>query len=270
MWPFVSITAKVTSPARLRATASAPATRRAQHADSAFAAAGTRTSEQQGGDERAHGGILRAFTLTEPQRVTLRTPLILAPDRARVLQHTRGVRVEASSSVIPLDATQAAEIVDRIVTNVKRVIHAPDETLRLCVLALLAEGHVILEDAPGVGKTPLAKALAKSVDLRFSRAQFTPDLLPSDVTGVSVYDQRDERVRVPSRPGVHRHPAGRRDQPRLAEDPVRPARVHAGEPGHGRRRDVPRSRPVHGARDARTRSSTRAPTRCPRRSSTGS
>jgi MoxR-like ATPase len=109
------------------------------------------------------------------------------------------VRVEASSSVIPLDATQAAEIADRIVTNVKRVIHAPDETLRLCVLALLAEGHVILEDAPGVGKTQLAKALARSVDLRFSRAQFTPDLLPSDVTGVSVYNQRTNEFEF--RPG---------------------------------------------------------------------
>ena len=107
--------------------------------------------------------------------------------------------MEASSSVIPLDATQAAEIVDRIVTNVKRVIHAPDETLRLCVLALLAEGHVILEDAPGVGKTQLAKALARSVDLRFSRAQFTPDLLPSDVTGVSVYNQRTNEFEF--RPG---------------------------------------------------------------------
>jgi MoxR-like ATPase len=57
-------------------------------------------------------------------------------------------------------------------------------------MALVAEGHVILEDAPGVGKTMLAKALARSVDCRFSRVQFTPDLLPSDVTGVSVFDQR--------------------------------------------------------------------------------
>ena len=79
--------------------------------------------------------------------------------------------MEASSSVIPLDATQAAEIVDRIVDNVKRVIHAPDETLRLCVLALLAEGHVILEDAPGVGKTQLAKALARSDRPAASRAR---------------------------------------------------------------------------------------------------
>ncbi len=81
-------------------------------------------------------------------------------------------------------------IIDRIAANVRRVIHAPDDVLRLCVIALIAEGHVILEDAPGVGKTQLAKAIARSVELRFSRAQFTPDLLPSDVTGVSVYNQR--------------------------------------------------------------------------------
>src|SRR5262249_12004735 len=67
---------------------------------------------------------------------------------------------------------------------------APDETLRLCVLCLISEGHMILEDFPGVGKTMLAKALARSLDVSFSRMQFTPDLLPSDVAGVNVFDQR--------------------------------------------------------------------------------
>jgi MoxR-like ATPase len=85
---------------------------------------------------------------------------------------------------------EAAETVRLLVDNLARVVHAPDETLRLCVLSLISEGHVILEDFPGVGKTMLAKALARSLDVSFSRMQFTPDLLPSDVTGVNVFDQR--------------------------------------------------------------------------------
>jgi MoxR-like ATPase len=70
------------------------------------------------------------------------------------------------------------------------VVHAPEETLRLVVLCLVAEGHLIIEDFPGVGKTMLTKALARSVDCSFSRLQFTPDLLPSDVTGVNVFNQK--------------------------------------------------------------------------------
>ena len=83
-----------------------------------------------------------------------------------------------------------AETLERVTENLAKVVHAPQETLRLCVLCLVAEGHLIIEDFPGVGKTMLAKALARSLDLEFSRLQFTPDLLPSDVTGVNVYDQR--------------------------------------------------------------------------------
>ena len=90
----------------------------------------------------------------------------------------------------PSRLASSAEVLDRIAANVALVVHAPEETLRRCVLCLVAEGHLIVEDFPGVGKTMLAKALARSVDLRFSRLQFTPDLLPSDVTGVNVFDQR--------------------------------------------------------------------------------
>ena len=89
--------------------------------------------------------------------------------------------------------------VGRIVANLSGVVHAPAETLELTVLCLLAEGHLIIEDLPGVGKTTLAKALARSVDCSFSRLQFTPDLLPSDVTGVSVFDQRSNEFEF--RPG---------------------------------------------------------------------
>jgi MoxR-like ATPase len=89
-----------------------------------------------------------------------------------------------------VESAAAAETIRSLVDNLGRVLHAPEETLRLCVLCLVSEGHLILEDFPGVGKTMLAKALARSLDVSFSRMQFTPDLLPSDVTGVNVFNQR--------------------------------------------------------------------------------
>ena len=84
--------------------------------------------------------------------------------------------------------TNAGVIARRVIENVARVIHAPDGLLERCVMALLCEGHIILEDFPGVGKTMLAKSLARSLDCEFARIQATPDLLPSDITGVNVYN----------------------------------------------------------------------------------
>ena len=98
-----------------------------------------------------------------------------------------------------LESIPSAETIRAIVDNLGRVVHAPDETLSLCVLCLVSEGHLILEDFPGVGKTMLAKALARSLDVSFSRMQFTPDLLPSDVTGVNVFNQRSNEFEF--RPG---------------------------------------------------------------------
>ncbi len=83
-----------------------------------------------------------------------------------------------------------ADVVERVVANLELSVRASRDTLELCVLCLLAEGHLIIEDFPGVGKTMLAKSLARSLDLAFSRLQFTPDLLPTDVTGVNVFNQR--------------------------------------------------------------------------------
>lgn len=80
-----------------------------------------------------------------------------------------------------------AEVAAQIEANVARVVVGKPDVVRLALVALLAEGHLLIEDVPGVGKTLLAKALARSIDCSVSRIQFTPDLLPSDVTGVTVY-----------------------------------------------------------------------------------
>jgi MoxR-like ATPase len=85
------------------------------------------------------------------------------------------------------DLTSTAE---RVRGSVERVIEGKPEVVRLALTVLLAEGHLLIEDVPGVGKTMLAKALARSIDCSVRRIQFTPDLLPSDITGVSVFDQQ--------------------------------------------------------------------------------
>lgn len=79
---------------------------------------------------------------------------------------------------------------NRIVENVERVIIGKRQSVQLTVLGLMAQGHMLIEDVPGVGKTVMAKSLAKSVGCEFQRIQFTPDMLPSDVTGVSVFNQK--------------------------------------------------------------------------------
>lgn len=86
-----------------------------------------------------------------------------------------------------------------IVENVARVIVGKTDAIKLGVIALIARGHVLIEDVPGVGKTMLARSLARSAGCKFRRIQFTPDILPSDVTGVSVYNQRDNEFEF--RPG---------------------------------------------------------------------
>jgi MoxR-like ATPase len=89
------------------------------------------------------------------------------------------------------DVAAASDTAERVIENVARVIHAPRPLIARCVMAILCEGHIILEDFPGVGKTMLAKSLARSLDCEFARVQATPDLLPSDVTGVSVFNMQD-------------------------------------------------------------------------------
>jgi MoxR-like ATPase len=99
--------------------------------------------------------------------------------------------------------TVSLELVRRVVepalANVSRAIVNKDDEVRLCLVTLLCEGHLLIEDVPGVGKTMLAKSLARSLDCTFRRIQFTPDLLPSDVTGVRAYNQKTSEFEF--RPG---------------------------------------------------------------------
>ncbi len=95
--------------------------------------------------------------------------------------------------------TKIQETGDRVLANVERVIVGKHHEVRLALVALLCRGHLLIEDVPGTGKTVLAKAIARSLGCSFRRIQFTPDLLPSDVTGLSIYNQKTQEFEF--RPG---------------------------------------------------------------------
>jgi MoxR-like ATPase len=97
---------------------------------------------------------------------------------------------EADLEIRPLTVEEAATLTDRIIDNVERVIVGHRGAIEHILVAMLARGHLLLEDVPGVGKTMLARSIARSVDCSFKRVQFTPDLLPSDVTGANVFNQK--------------------------------------------------------------------------------
>ena len=93
-----------------------------------------------------------------------------------------------------MKVTNAAEVkalAESLLKNISTVIRGKDEVVQKVIVSLLSNGHILLEDIPGTGKTTLAKALSKSVSCEFSRVQFTPDLLPSDLTGINFYNQKD-------------------------------------------------------------------------------
>ena len=104
------------------------------------------------------------------------------------MSRTNGVSLSAVESRSGIDATFVQDFARRVRENVQRVFVGKDDAIELAIIALLGRGHVLLEDVPGTGKTTLAKTIAASLGLDFKRVQFTPDLVPSDVLGVNIYN----------------------------------------------------------------------------------
>ena len=138
---------------------------------------------------------------------------------------------------------RVAERCEQVLDQVERAVVGKREALELILIGLLADGHVLIEDYPGLAKTLVARSFAQVLDMEFGRIQFTPDLMPSDVTGSSVFPRRQRRVRVPAGAGLHQPAAGRRDQPGAAEDPVGAARGDGRAAGDDRRPDAAAAAP---------------------------
>ena len=103
-------------------------------------------------------------------------------------------------TIHPLPSSRRADRIAFLQQNVERVIRGKSEVVQLCIAALLAKGHILLEDVPGVGKTMLAHALARSLSLSFQRIQFTSDLLPADIVGITIYKQEQQEFEFVSGP----------------------------------------------------------------------
>ena len=169
-----------------------------------------------------------------------------------------------------VDVAAVQSATKRIAANIEQVIEGKHDAVRLGVAVLLAEGHLLIEDVPGVGKTTFAKALARSIDCTVRRIQFTPDLLPSDVTGVSVYNSETRDFEFKPGPVFANIVVG--DEINRASPKTQSALLECMEEQQVTvdGADLPRSRRRSSWSPPRTRSTWRAPTRCPRPSATGS
>src|SRR3972149_7327281 len=123
--------------------------------------------------------------------------------------------------------TRAQQLAEKIIGNVEKVMVGKLEVIQLAVIPLISQGHLLIEDAPGVGKTMLARSLAKSINGSFKRIQFTPDMLPGDITGVTVYNQKSSEFEF--HPGPLQAQVGLADEINRATPKVQSALLEAME-----------------------------------------
>jgi hypothetical protein len=198
-----------------------------------------------------------AFTAAAPSATDV-TPA-LAPARGNGPVRDLHLQVERESGFL-----------DDVVAEVGKVVIGQTQMIERILIGLLANGHCLIEGVPGLAKTLTVKTLSQTIAATFQRIQFTPDLLPADITGTTIYNMQTGRVHPEEGPAVRQPGPGRRDQPRPGQGAVGAARGDAGAPGHDRRHH-PSACPIRSwCWRRRTRSSRRAPTRCPRRSSIAS
>ena len=143
---------------------------------------------------------------------------------------------------------QPRQMIQRLMNNISTVIVGKQEVIEYALIALLCRGHVLIEDVPGVGKTTLASALAKSLDCTFRRIQFTPDLMPSDVTGYTLVNFKTGETEY--REGSVMSQVVLADEPHQPENAVRPAGSDGRAAGDGGWRDAPRAAALYRAGDA--------------------
>jgi MoxR-like ATPases len=128
--------------------------------------------------------------------------------------------------------------IDRIIETVGTVLLGKDDKIRLALACMLARGHLLIEDLPGMGKTTLAHALAAALGLQYKRVQFTSDLLPADILGTHIYDPESRQFKPAQGASLYPTAAGRRDQSQFAENAKCVARGHGGASGQHRRQNL--------------------------------
>ena len=138
------------------------------------------------------------------------------------------------------------ELTTNLVKNIEKVIIGKRRAVQLVVLGLICEGHVLIEDVPGVGKTMLARSLARSLDCSFNRIQCTPDMLPSDITGVEIYDQSSGEFRFLPGPILNQIILADEINRATPKNTVSSSGSNAGTPGNSKRRNTFHSETIHG------------------------